>query len=117
MYDISMILFCYQNKHSHLIAFTIVGTAFNLNIKKKNELINFAAGGFKDFTRIGSSDPKMWTDIFEDNKNNVLKSLEDYINNLEQIKHLIENDNFEEIESQLKSINYIKTILKGINQI
>ena len=48
----------------HLIAFTIVGTAFNLNIKKKKELINFAAGGFKDFTRIGSSDPKMWTDIF-----------------------------------------------------
>jgi len=43
--------------------------------------------------------------------------LEDYINNLEQIKHLIENDNFEEIESQLKSINYIKSILKGINQI
>ena len=52
----------------HLIAFTIVGTAFNLNIKKKNELINFAAGGFKDFTRIGSSDPKMWTDIFLKNK-------------------------------------------------
>ena len=42
----------------HLIAFTIVGTAFQSQYKKK-ELINFAAGGFKDFTRIGSSDPKM----------------------------------------------------------
>ena len=48
----------------HLIAFTIVGTAFKIDLKKKKELINFSAGGFRDFTRIGSSDPRMWVDIF-----------------------------------------------------
>ena len=42
----------------HLIAFTIVGTAFNMSIKKKKDLLNFSAGGFRDFTRIGSSDRK-----------------------------------------------------------
>ena len=42
----------------HLIAFTIVGTAFNIDLKKKKELINYSAGGFKDFTRIGSSDQR-----------------------------------------------------------
>lgn len=57
----------------------------------------------------------MWTDIIHDNKENIIKSLNDYIENLAKINYLIKNDRFEELESQLKSINYIKTILKGIN--
>ena len=100
----------------HLIAFTIVGTAFNLNIEKKNELINFSAGGFKDFTRIGSSDPKMWTDIFIKNKKYLMKTLELFLKDIEVIKRGIKNNKVEEIFNLLKRTKKIrKSILeKGI---
>ena len=70
----------------HLIAFTIVGTAFNISEKKKKDLLNFSAGGFKDFTRIGSSDPQMWFDIFLKNKKHLLNTLNDF--NQDNLKSL-----------------------------
>ncbi len=97
----------------HLIAFTIVGTAFNLNIEKKKELINFSAGGFKDFTRIGSSDPKMWTDIFVKNKKFLMKTLELFLKDIKVIKENIERNNEEKIFDLLKRTKEIrKSILK-----
>jgi len=95
----------------HLIAFTIVGTAFNKNLKKKKELFNFSAGGFKDFTRIGSSDPKMWTDIFLQNKNHILKTLDDFLSDLQTLKKNISNNNSTQIMNLLKKT---KKIRKGI---
>ena len=92
----------------HLIAFTIVGTAFNLNIKKKNELINFAAGGFKDFTRIGSSDPKMWTDIFLKNKEFIKDTLSLFLKDIEKIKKLIEDEKYSQIFRLLKRTKEIR---------
>ena len=92
----------------HLIAFTIVGTAFNLNIKKKNELINFAAGGFKDFTRIGSSDPKMWTDIFLKNKEFLKETLSLFLKDIEKIKNLLEDEKYSQIFSLLKRTKEIR---------
>ncbi len=86
----------------HLIAFTIVGTAFGIDLKKKRELINFSAGGFKDFTRIGSSDPKMWTDIFIQNKKHLLKTLDNFLKDIDDFKNLIKNDNINKIYSSLK---------------
>jgi prephenate dehydrogenase len=74
-----------------------------------------AGSGFESTVRLAKSSPKMWTDIFDDNKVNVLKSLSDYIYNLELIKNLIEKSEFKELELQLKKTNYIKKILKGIN--
>ena len=64
----------------------------NLDIKKKQALINFSAGGFKDFTRIGSSDPKMWTDIFSMNEKNISIAIEELIQNLNLLKDQITND-------------------------
>ncbi len=97
----------------HLIAFTIVGTAFNLNIKKKNELINFAAGGFKDFTRIGSSDPKMWTDIFLENKDFLKETLELFLSDIKQLKYFIEKNQYKKIFNLLKRTKEIrKSIIK-----
>ena len=92
----------------HLIAFTIVGTAFNLNIKKKNELINFAAGGFKDFTRIGSSDPKMWTDIFLKNKEFLKDTLSLFLKDIDKIKKLIEDEKYSQIFRLLKRTKEIR---------
>ena len=59
----------------HLIAYTIVGTATDLEEHTKSEVIKFAAGGFRDFTRIAASDPVMWRDIFLNNREAVLEML------------------------------------------
>ena len=97
----------------HLIAFTIVNTAFKIDIKKKKELINFSAGGFKDFTRIGSSDPKMWTDIFISNNKYLINTIDDFINDLKNFKQLIKKNNLDEIFDLLKQTKKIrKSILK-----
>ena len=59
----------------HLIAYTIVGTATDLENHLQHEVIKFAAGGFRDFTRIAASDPVMWRDVFLANKDAVLEML------------------------------------------
>ncbi|MCB1507367.1 MAG: prephenate/arogenate dehydrogenase family protein [Hyphomicrobiaceae bacterium] len=59
----------------HLIAFTIVGTADDLETVHKSEVMKFSAGGFRDFTRIAASDPVMWRDIFLNNREAVIEVL------------------------------------------
>ena len=92
----------------HLIAFTIVGTAFNMSIKKKKDLLNFSAGGFRDFTRIGSSDPKMWSDIFLKNKKYLLKTLESFNDDLNKLRNLIVKTDEQEIIKLLKKTKKIR---------
>ena len=57
----------------------------------------------------------MWADILEDNKINITEALDDYIYNLNNIRDLINDNKFDELELELKKINYIKNILNGIN--
>jgi cyclohexadieny/prephenate dehydrogenase len=59
----------------HLIAYNIVGTAFDLRHVTESEILKYSAGGFRDFTRIAASDPTMWRDIFLNNKEAVLEVL------------------------------------------
>jgi cyclohexadieny/prephenate dehydrogenase len=59
----------------HLIAYTIVGTADELGQVTRSEVLQFSAGGFRDFTRIAASDPTMWRDVFLANKDAVLEML------------------------------------------
>ncbi|MCJ2104242.1 prephenate/arogenate dehydrogenase family protein [Methylobacterium sp. E-041] len=59
----------------HLIAYNIVGTAADLEQVTQSEVMKFSAGGFRDFTRIASSDPTMWRDIFLSNREAVLEML------------------------------------------
>ncbi len=59
----------------HLIAYTIVGTADELETVTRSEVMKFSAGGFRDFTRIAASDPTMWRDVFLANKDAVLEML------------------------------------------
>jgi len=60
----------------HLIAYTIVGTAVDLEDDIQSEVVKFSASGFRDFTRIAASDPTMWRDIFLNNREAVLEMLQ-----------------------------------------
>jgi len=60
----------------HLIAYSIVGTASDLEEVTRSEVIKFSAGGFRDFTRIAASDPVMWRDVFLNNREAVLEILQ-----------------------------------------
>jgi cyclohexadieny/prephenate dehydrogenase len=59
----------------HLIAFTLVGAAYDLESVAEAEIVKYSAGGFRDFTRIAASDPVMWRDVFLNNKAAVLEVL------------------------------------------
>jgi cyclohexadieny/prephenate dehydrogenase len=76
----------------HLIAYTIVDTANTLEDDLKSEVIKFSASGFRDFTRIASSDPTMWRDIFLSNKTAVLEILQRFSEDLTGLQKAIRND-------------------------
>ena len=75
----------------HAVAYSIVKTAINNDDKYKDDVIQYSAGGLRDFTRIAASDPLMWKDIFIDNSENILKVLDNYSKNLNEIKDAIKN--------------------------
>jgi cyclohexadieny/prephenate dehydrogenase len=73
----------------HLIAYTIVGTASDLEEVTRSEVIKYSAGGFRDFTRIAASDPTMWRDVFIANKDAVLEMLQRFSEDLTALQRAI----------------------------
>ena len=73
----------------HLIAYTIVGTASDLEQVTQSEVIKYSAGGFRDFTRIAASDPTMWRDVFLSNKDAVLEMLQRFSEDLTALQRAI----------------------------
>ncbi|MCB2074487.1 MAG: prephenate/arogenate dehydrogenase family protein [Novosphingobium sp.] len=73
----------------HLIAYTIVGTASDLEEVTRSEVIKYSAGGFRDFTRIAASDPTMWRDVFLANKDAVLEMLQRFTEDLTALQRSI----------------------------
>lgn len=73
----------------HLIAYTIVGTATDLEEHLKTEVIRYSAGGFRDFTRIAASDPVMWRDVFLNNREAVLEMLQRFTEDLTAMQRAI----------------------------
>jgi len=73
----------------HLIAYTIVGTASDLEDVTQSEVIKYSAGGFRDFTRIAASDPVMWRDVFLTNKGAVLEMLGRFTEDLTALQRAI----------------------------
>ncbi len=91
----------------HVIAYTIVGTATDLEDSLKSEVIKFSAGGFRDFTRIAGSDPVMWRDIFLNNREAVLEMLQRFSEDLTALQRAIrwgEADKLEELFSRTRAI-------------
>ena len=95
----------------HAIAFNIVRTAINNDDKFKQEVIQYSAGGLRDFTRIAASDPLMWRDIFIDNSENILNAINNFSNNLEELKNAIEQKNGDKL---LKMFSSSKEVRKEI---
>ncbi|WP_448501411.1 prephenate/arogenate dehydrogenase family protein [Sphingomonas sp.] len=73
----------------HLIAYTIVGTASDLEEVTQSEVIKYSAGGFRDFTRIAASDPVMWRDVFLANREAVLDMLQRFSEDLSALQRAI----------------------------
>ncbi|MDE2404703.1 MAG: prephenate/arogenate dehydrogenase family protein [Sphingomonadales bacterium] len=73
----------------HLIAYTIVGTASDLEEVTQSEVIKYSAGGFRDFTRIAASDPTMWRDVFLSNREAVLEMLQRFSEDLTALQKAI----------------------------
>jgi cyclohexadieny/prephenate dehydrogenase len=73
----------------HLIAYTIVGTAVDLEESLQSEVIKFSAGGFRDFTRIAASDPVFWRDVFLNNREAVLEMLQRLTEDLSALQRAI----------------------------
>ena len=73
----------------HLIAYTIVGTASDLEEVTRGEVIKYSAGGFRDFTRIAASDPVMWRDVFLNNRDAVLEMMDRFLTDLGMMREAI----------------------------
>ncbi|MEO9571279.1 MAG: prephenate dehydrogenase [Polaribacter sp.] len=103
----------YVSHLSHISSFMLGKTVID---KEKNErdIFDMAGSGFASTVRLAKSSPAMWTPIFKQNKENVIETLDKYINNLQHFKELMEQDDFSEIFKEMENTNYIKQILNGI---
>jgi len=91
----------------HLIAYTIVGTASDLEDHLRREVMRYSAGGFRDFTRIAASDPVMWRDVFLNNREAVLEVLGRFTEDLTALQRAIrwgEGDKLEELFTRTREI-------------
>ena len=106
----------YVSHLSHISSFMLGKTVIE---KEKNErdIFDMAGSGFASTVRLAKSSPAMWTPIFEQNKSNVIETLNEYIQNLQNFKTLLEENNFSEIYSEMENTNHIKQILSGIQEV
>ncbi len=92
----------------HLIAYTIVGTASDLEEVTQGEVIKYSAGGFRDFTRIAASDPTMWRDVFLSNKDAVLEMLQRFSEDLTALQRAIRVGDGDELFEQFTRTRAIR---------
>ncbi|NNJ88972.1 MAG: prephenate dehydrogenase [Eudoraea sp.] len=103
----------YVSHLSHISSFMLGKTVIE---KEKNErdIFDMAGSGFESTVRLAKSSPAMWTPIFDQNKENVIETLEEYIQNLEAFKQKLKDDDLEGLYKEMQDTNKIKEILKGI---
>lgn len=103
----------YVSHLSHISSFMLGKTVID---KERNErdIFDMAGSGFESTVRLAKSSPAMWTPIFKQNKQNVVETLEEYIQNLEEFKQMLIADEYEAISKEMSNTNKIKEILKGI---
>ncbi|HUH47143.1 MAG TPA: prephenate dehydrogenase [Arenibacter sp.] len=105
----------YVSHLSHISSFMLGKTVID---KERNErdIFDMAGSGFESTVRLAKSSPAMWTPIFRQNKENVVETLGEYIENLQQFKQMLVEDNYKGIYEEMYNTNKIKEILNGIPQ-
>jgi len=99
-----------------LIAFSVVGTATELESHMRDEVIKFSAAGFRDFTRLAGSDPIMWRDVYNKNKNAVLEMLGRFSEDLSTYQKAIRNDDLEFLQNKFNESRKIRKEIEDIGQ-
>ncbi len=100
----------------HLIAYTIVGTASDLEEVTRSEVIKYSAGGFRDFTRIAASDPTMWRDVFLNNKDAVLEMLDAFLTDLALMREAIKAGDGEMMHDTFSRTRAIRRSIVALGQ-
>ncbi len=100
-------IFAITSHLPHLIAYNLILTATNFKSSNKNNILKFSAGGLRDFSRIAASNEIMWRDIFFDNKINMLKVIDLFINNMKIFKREIKQDK-KSLETKLKKLKKVR---------
>lgn len=103
----------YVSHLSHVSSFMLGKTVLEIE-KNEQHIFDMASTGFASTVRLAKSEANTWSPIFLENKDNIVKSLNEYIKNLKEFKNLIEKESDKEIKEVIKNTNYIKKILKGI---
>jgi len=100
----------------HLIAFTICGTADDLADETRQEVLQFAASGFRDFTRIAASDPVMWRDIFLNNREALLEMLARFVEDAQAMSRAVRWGDAAYIEDKVERGRKIRRSLIELKQ-
>ena len=108
-------IFAITSHLPHLIAYNLILTATNFKNSNKNNILKFSAGGLRDFSRIAASNEIMWRDIFFDNKINMLKVIDLFINNLKSFKREIKL-NKKSLEIKLKKLKRVRQKIISLKQ-
>ena len=103
----------YVSHLSHITSYMLGKTVMEKE-KDQSAIFDMAGSGFSSTVRLAKSSPNMWVPIFKQNKENISKTLSQYINNLNQFKQLLDADKFDELHEQILEINKIRLILEGI---
>ena len=104
----------YVSHLSHISSFMLGKTVMDKE-DDEHAIYNMAGSGFESTVRLAKSSPEMWSSIFVENKKNIVDSLDEYISNINNFKKLIEISDQKTLNDEMRRINGIKKILKGIN--
>jgi len=100
---------CYMSHLPHAISFSLANTVMNHEDPKS--IIALAAGGFTDMSRIAKSSPNMWTDIFKQNRENLLNSIDLFEDHMKKVREMVEKEEYEKLEEWMKKANTLHEIL------
>jgi prephenate dehydrogenase len=99
-------VFSFVSHLPHVVAYALVNSVASQRVL--NNMLDFAGGGLRDYTRIGASSPEMWSDIFLMNRENVLESIREFKKSLERIEELVAGENLIELREELNRAVRIK---------
>jgi len=103
----------YVSHLSHISSFMLGKTVLEIE-KDEKSIFDMAGSGFESTVRLAKSNPETWTPIFLQNKENILKSLNEYIKNLNQFKEILTKKSAKDIHAIMQNTNKIKSVLAGI---